>query len=45
MKNLTVLIVSVLLVFMGFCISTNTAIASDGGSDITDVVLDANQAP
>lgn len=43
MKTLAVLVVSVLLVIMGFGFSTNTAIAGDGKSN--DVLLDVNQAP
>ena len=43
MRNLAVLIVSVLLAFMVFCFSTNTALAEDGESN--DVLVDVNQAP
>ncbi len=45
MKNLTIIIVSVLLVFMGFCFSANTAIAGDGDSNVPEVLDDVNQAP
>jgi len=43
MKTLAVLVVSVLLVIMGFGFSINTAIAGDGESN--DLLLDVNQAP
>ena len=43
MKNLAIVFVSVLLAFMVFCFSTNTALAEDGESN--DVLLDVNQAP
>jgi len=43
MKNLAIFIVCILLVFLGFGFSTNTALAGDGESN--DVLLDVNQAP
>ena len=45
MKKLAIFIVSVLLVFVGICFSTNTSVAGDGESNIPDVLLDVNQAP
>ena len=43
MRNLAVLILSVLLLFVGVSFSINSALAGDGESN--DVLLDINQAP
>lgn len=45
MKKSTIILMSILMVFVGICLSVNSAIAGEENPDKPVVLTDANEAP